>query len=113
MVITINKYTLCIFFTIFFYIRNVFRAIFVAIVLFGSISKVQLVWDLADVFMGLMAIINLTAIALLGKYAFAALKDYSDQKKAGIKDPVFYASNIKGLENVECWSDEDKNKKAI
>ena len=34
-------------------------------------------------------------------------------KKSGIKDPVFYASNIKGLENVECWSDEDKNKKAI
>ena len=94
-------------------VLNVFRAIVVAMVLFGSMAKVQLVWDLADVFMGLMAIINLTAIALLGKYAFAALKDYSDQKKAGIKDPVFYASNIKGLENVECWSDEDKNKKAI
>ena len=94
-------------------VLNVFRGIVVAMVLFGSMAKVQLVWDLADVFMGLMAIINLTAIALLGKYAFAALKDYSDQKKAGIKDPVFYASNIKGLENVECWSDEDKNKKAI
>ena len=93
-------------------ILNVFRAMVVGMVLFGSVAKVQLVWDLADVFMGLMAIINLIAIALLGKYAFVVLKDYTDQKKAGIKDPVFIASNIKGLENVECWQ-EEKEEKAI
>lgn len=93
-------------------VLNVFRAMVVGMVLFGSIAKVQLVWDLADVFMGLMAIINLIAIALLGKYAFVVLKDYTDQKKAGIKDPVFIASNIKGLENVECWQGE-KEEKAI
>ena len=93
-------------------ILNVFRAIVVVMVLFGSVAKVQLVWDLADVFMGLMAIINLIAIALLGKYAFVVLKDYTEQKKAGIKDPVFIASNIKGLENVECWQ-EEKEEKAI
>ena len=87
-------------------VLNVFRAMVVGMVLFGSVAKVQLVWDLADVFMGLMAIINLIAIALLGKYAFVVLKDYTDQKKAGIKDPVFIASNIKGLENVECWQEE-------
>ena len=87
-------------------ILNVFRAMVVGMVLFGSVAKVQLVWDLADVFMGLMAIINLIAIALLGKYAFVVLKDYTDQKKAGIKDPVFIASNIKRLENVECWQEE-------
>ena len=93
-------------------VLNVFRAMVVGMVLFGSVAKVQLVWDLADVFMGLMAIINLIAIALLGKYAFVVLKDYTDQKKAGIKDPVFIASNIKGLENVECWQ-EEKEEKAI
>ena len=87
-------------------VLNIFRVMVVGMVLFGSIAKVQLVWDLADVFMGLMAIINLVAIALLGKYAFLALKDYTDQKKAGIKDPIFYASNIKGLENVENWQDD-------
>ena len=91
-------------------ILNVFRAIVVAMVLFGSVAKVQLVWDLADVFMGLMAVINLIAIALLGKYAFVVLKDYTEQKKAGIKDPVFIASNIKGLENVECWQEEKEEK---
>ena len=91
-------------------VLNVFRAMVVGMVLFGSVAKVQLVWDLADVFMGLMAIINLIAIALLGKYAFVVLKDYTDQKKAGIKDPVFIASNIKGLENVECWQEEKEEK---
>ncbi|MGL5314313.1 MAG: alanine/glycine:cation symporter family protein [Peptostreptococcaceae bacterium] len=87
---------------------NVFRVLVVGMVLFGALTKVQIVWDLADVFMGLMAVINLIAIALLGKYAFAALDDYTAQKKAGIKDPVFDASKIKGLENVECWNKNDK-----
>ncbi|MGL5348441.1 MAG: alanine/glycine:cation symporter family protein [Peptostreptococcaceae bacterium] len=90
---------------------NVFRAMVVAMVLFGALTKVQIVWDLADVFMGLMAVINLVAIALLGKYAFVALDDYTAQKKAGIKDPVFDASNIKGLENVECWNGNEKTQK--
>lgn len=84
---------------------NIFRAMVVGMVFFGALTKVQIVWDLADLFMGLMAILNLIAIVLLGKYAFIALDDYTAQKKAGIKDPVFNASNIKGLENVECWKE--------
>lgn len=88
-------------------ILNVFRIIVVVMVLFGSLTKVAIVWDLADLFMGLMAIINLVAIALLGKYAFIALNDYTKQKKSGIKNPVFNASNIKGLENIEEWKDSD------
>ena len=92
---------------------NVFRVIVVGMVLFGSLTKVQIVWDLADVFMGLMAVINLVAITLLGKYAFAALDDYTKQKKAGIKNPIFNASNIKGLENVECWNDNKFSKEVI
>ena len=92
---------------------NIFRILVVGIVLLGSLVKVQIVWNLADLFMGIMAVINLVAIVLLGKYAFAALDDYTKQKKSGIKDPVFYASSIKGLENVECWKDENISEKAI
>ena len=92
---------------------NIFRILVIGMVLFGALVKVQVVWNLADVFMGLMAVINLIAIALLGKYAFAALDDYTKQKKSGIKKPVFYASSIKGLENVECWKDENISEKAI
>lgn len=89
-------------------ILNIFRAGVVVMVLFGSLTQVDIVWNLADVFMGLMAIINLIAIVLLGKYAFMALDDYTNQKKAGIKDPIFKASNIKGLENIECWNDNSE-----
>ncbi len=93
-------------------VLNIFRFMVVGMVLFGSVAKVQVVWDLADVFMGIMAVINLIAIVLLGKYAFIALKDYTEQKKSGIKSPVFIASTIKGLENVQCWK-ENKDKENI
>lgn len=73
-----------------------------AMIVFGAVAKVQLVWDLADLFMGLMVIVNLIAITLLSKIAFAALHDYVKQKKAG-KDPVFYKDSIKGLEKIEGW----------
>ncbi len=85
------------------WILNVYRIIVIGMVLFGSVTEVALVWNLADLFMGLMAILNIISILFLGKYAFLALKDYTDQKKAGIKEPVFKAKNIPGLENVEEW----------
>lgn len=82
---------------------NIYRILVVGMVLFGSIAKVDLVWNLADLFMGLMAILNIITISFLSKYSFLALKDYTNQKKAGIKEPVFKASSIPGLENVEEW----------
>ncbi|GAA0125519.1 alanine/glycine:cation symporter family protein [Clostridium sp. CTA-19] len=82
---------------------NVYRALVVAMVLFGSLVKVDFVWNLADLFMGIMAIVNLIAILFLGKYAFLALKDYVAQKKAGIETPVFKASSIPGLKNADEW----------
>ncbi|AYA78366.1 sodium:alanine symporter family protein [Bacillus sp. Y1] len=83
----------------------IFRLAVLGMVLFGSLSNLSMVWNLADLFMALMAITNLIALALIGKIALAVLKDYVKQKKEG-KEPVFYASNIKGLKNVECWKDE-------
>lgn len=69
----------------------------------GCLAKVSIVWNLADVFMGFMAIVNLIAIFLLSKIAFAALKDYTEQKKNGIKDPIFKKDSIEGLENISEW----------
>ncbi len=89
-----------------------YRVSVIGMVLMGSVAKVQLVWDMADLFMGAMALINLIAIALLGKIAFAALKDYARQKKEG-KDPVFTVNSIKGLKNVECWGGNDGMDRAV
>jgi len=82
-----------------------YRILVLAMVMFGSIAQVQLVWNLADLFMGLMAIINITIILLLGKIAFLVLDDFTKQKKAG-KNPVFYAKSIPTLKNTDCWEED-------
>ena len=91
----------------------VFRVLVVGMVLFGSLTKVQIVWDLADVMMALMAIVNLVAITLLGKFAFRALDDYTRQRKAGISNPTFNPANIEGLGKVECWGNDGDEEAAI
>lgn len=83
---------------------NSYRALVVGMVMFGCVAKVQVVWDMADLFMGIMAIINLLVITKLANIAVIALKDYRDQKKKGL-DPVFKKSTIPNLENAECWED--------
>ncbi|KAA0958798.1 alanine:cation symporter family protein [Planococcus sp. ANT_H30] len=75
-----------------------------AMVMFGALAQVQLVWNMADLFMGFMAVLNLVVIAMLGKTAFKVLDDYTEQRKAG-KNPVFFAKNIPGLKNTECWGE--------
>lgn len=79
-----------------------FRIFCLAAIFYGSINNFTLAWDLADIFMAIMAIINLISIVLLGKWAILALKDYSKQKRAGL-DPVFYADTIPGLPKTEWW----------
>lgn len=83
---------------------NLYRAGVVGMVMFGSIGELALVWNMADLFMGLMAVLNLIAIFLLGKVAFEALSDYSAQKENGM-DPSFNKNDIDMpyVERVECW----------
>ena len=66
----------------------VFRLTCVAAIFIGAQMNFSMVWDLADVLMGLMALVNLVAILLLGGKAVRVLRDYLDQKKAG-KNPVY------------------------
>ncbi|MGL5903686.1 MAG: alanine:cation symporter family protein, partial [Cetobacterium sp.] len=83
---------------------NLYRAAVIGMVMFGSIGELALVWNMADLFMGLMAVLNLIAIFLLGKVAFEALKDYNGQKENGL-DPTFNKNDIElpYIETVECW----------
>ncbi len=86
---------------------TLYRFLVLAMVMFGSVAQVQLVWNLADLFMGLMALINITVIMILGKIAFRVLDDFTQQRKKG-KNPVFYAKSIPGLKNTDCWEDDRK-----
>ena len=73
-------------------------------VIFGALASFELVWNIVDFFMAFLTACNLIAIVLLGRYAFRLLDDYRQQKRAGIKEPMFHRSQLPELENeLECW----------
>ena len=73
-------------------------------VMFGALASFELVWNIVDLFMAFLTACNLIAIVLLGRYAFRLLDDYRQQKRQGIKEPVFHRSKLPEIEDVlECW----------
>lgn len=81
----------------------IFRIFVVMMVYLGSVAELSFVWNLADLFMALMAIVNLVAIAILGRYAFIALDDYVTQKRMGIRNPEFDPSVMPSAKGILCW----------
>lgn len=71
----------------------VFRIFVLIMVYLGSVMSVPLIWNTADLFMGIMATINLFAILLLTPFLLMLLKDYLAQLKQGVKEPVFKLDN--------------------
>ncbi|QDJ13504.1 sodium:alanine symporter family protein [Mergibacter septicus] len=69
-------------------LMTIVRTLVLAMVYFGAVQKVELVWDMGDTFMGTLALINLTAILLLSPIVITILKDYQSQLKT-TKDPEF------------------------
>lgn len=83
----------------------IFRLLVVFMVFFGAVVKVETVWATADLFMGLMAILNITAIIGLAHVVFEVARDYADQRKKGL-NPVFRTKNVKAdLSSVDTWGD--------
>lgn len=82
---------------------NTFRVLACVLIFVGALLDFGLVWNIADVLMGVMAIMNLPVLLILGKKALTALNDYCKQRKEG-KDPVFKASTV-GLEGeTDFWN---------
>ena len=88
----------------------IFRCFVVAMVFFGSIAELSLVWDMADLFMGFLCLTNLYAISQLGKYAYVALNDYIRQRSSGIKDPTFDPSILPDETGIYAWGLEKVRK---
>ena len=82
----------------------IFRVFVLIAVYIGSVAKLGTVWNMADLFMGIMALINIVVIAILSPIAVATIKDYMKQRREG-KNPTFKAKSISGLKNTECWDD--------
>ncbi len=73
------------------------------VIFIGSGLNAGLLWDFADVTMGLMTLINVPVILILSKYAFRALKDYKEQRKHGI-NPTFKAKDIGLTDKMDFWN---------
>ena len=73
-------------------------------VMFGALASFELVWNIVDFFMAFLTACNLIAIVILGRYAFRLLDDYRQQKRKGIKEPVFHRRQLPEIEDeIECW----------
>lgn len=83
-----------------------FRIVCIVVIFFGAQANFTTIWDMADVLMGFMAILNILVILLLGKTAFICLKDYRQQKQQG-KNPIFNPRKL-GIKHAECWDEIDE-----
>ncbi len=72
------------------------------VIFIGAGLSADLLWGIADITMGAMALINIPVMLILGKYALAALKDYEAKEKLG-KEVTFKAKDIGLPHEVDCW----------
>lgn len=73
-----------------------FRVVVMGMVIFGALVNATLIWDMADVAMGVMALLNLIAILLLSTTAVKVIQHYEAQRAQGVH-PVFTRESLPEL----------------
>ena len=79
-----------------------FRLVSALAIFLGAGMEMSLLWDLSDVLMGVMALINIPVILILSEIAFKAVQDYEAQLKKGI-NPVFKSADIGLSQKTDFW----------
>jgi AGCS family alanine or glycine:cation symporter len=74
-----------------------------AVTFYSTISDAGLVWATADIGYGVLGILNFTALIFLSGIAIKTLKDYDQQRSAGL-DPVFDPTKL-GIKHANFWED--------
>ena len=87
------------------YVLHLFRIGVVAMAFIGSIASLDLVWNLADLFMAFLVLTNVSSILRMGRTAGLALDDYIKQRKAGIQTPVFNRKVLNHTYGIVWWGD--------
>ena len=75
-----------------------YRGLVLALICWGSMQNLGTVFAFADITMTCLAFVNLTALAMLIKVGLRVMKDYDEQRKAGIDQPVFDGSKFADLD---------------
>ncbi len=72
-----------------------FRLAVIGMVYLGSVMSLELVWNLADLFMGFMALVNLAAVLYLSPRILRLLNHWHEAKKRGIpeEDVVYFSKS--------------------
>ena len=82
-----------------------FRVLIAVMILFGAEAELPLVWNLADLFMAFMVLTNVTALLILFPQVMAALTDYEEQLRKGIKSPIFNKKCLPKQKGIFWWND--------
>lgn len=69
-----------------------FRALVLALILWGAVQDLSTVFAFADITMTLSALVNLIALTLLCNVGLRLLADYDKQRKTAIVEPVLTTS---------------------
>ncbi|MBQ8730709.1 MAG: alanine:cation symporter family protein, partial [Lachnospiraceae bacterium] len=77
---------------------NMFRVTCVIAIFLGAQADFSLVWNIADITMGFMAIVNIIAIFMLRKVVFKTLSNYEGLKKSG--KPIEFVGEDIGIEDT-------------
>lgn len=78
-----------------------FRCSVIVSIFAGALASFDTVWSIADILMGLMAIVNIIAIVLLSNTTVKVLQDYIRKKKSNLRY-TFKAADV-GINNTDCW----------
>jgi alanine or glycine:cation symporter, AGCS family len=81
-----------------------YRALVLVLIFWGAIENLSTVFAFADITMTMLAFVNLIALFLLFKVGMRIMRDYDDQRAAGIKTPVFDSSKFPDLDlDLQAW----------
>lgn len=93
--------------------HNTYRIAVLFFVAWGAFSTPTLVWDVADVFMLIMTLVNVVAILLLYRPVYTLLLDYRIQRQRGIQVPVFnidkYPRLRAAVDDASIWNSKIHN----
>jgi AGCS family alanine or glycine:cation symporter len=94
------------------WLMNGFRVLILFLCCIGAVLNLGTVFSFADLTMGLLALANLLALALLFKKARSVIKDYDDQVKAGVAQPSFDSAKFPELDlDKDAWPEINKSTK--
>jgi len=74
--------------------RGIYTLLYLSMMLWGASATLKEVWDLADIALGLMTVVNVIAIILLTPTILSVTHDYHAQRDKGI-EPEFKVKDVK------------------